>query len=40
MPVEPEEGAERAGLFGWLEGTMTVRGDIIAPAGEEWEADG
>ncbi len=40
VPVEPEEGAERASLFGWLEGTVTVRGDIIAPTGEEWEADG
>ena len=32
----PEEGG---GLFGCMAGTVTVRGDIIAPAEEVWDAD-
>ena len=36
-PVEPHE--ETTGLFGWMSGTVTVHGDIIAPLDEEWEAD-
>ena len=26
-------------LFGCLRGTVTYRGDIVAPTGEEWDAD-
>ena len=26
-------------LFGYLSGTVTVHGDIVAPTGEAWEAD-
>lgn len=34
-----EESEDRPGLFGALAGTVTVRGDIVAPTGEKWEAD-
>lgn len=37
VPYEAEEKA--GGIFGWLAGTVTVHGDIVAPTGEEWEAD-
>lgn len=30
---------QEVGIFGCLEGTVTVHGDIVAPTGEEWEAD-
>lgn len=33
------EGGE-GGIFGCLAGTVTIHGDIIAPTGEAWEADG
>lgn len=37
-PIEaPEAGS---GLFGCLAGTVTIHGDVVAPTGEEWEADG
>ena len=26
-------------LFGYLKGSMEIRGDIIGPTGERWEAD-
>lgn len=34
---EPEEGG---GIFGSLSGSVTVLGDLIAPVGEAWDADG
>jgi prevent-host-death family protein len=33
-----EEG--KAPLFGFLEGSVTIHGDIIAPLDEEWDAEG
>ena len=27
-------------LFGWLEDGVVINGDIVAPTGEKWEADG
>jgi prevent-host-death family protein len=33
-----EEGAEPS-ILCFLEGTVTVHGDIVAPTGERWEAD-
>ena len=33
-----EEGAPT--LFGMLAGSVTVSGDIVAPMGEEWDAEG
>jgi prevent-host-death family protein len=35
-----EEPEDRPGIFGWLAGSVTVHGDIVAPVGEAWEADG
>ncbi len=37
VPVEPGEGAAK--LVGFLEGTVTIHGDIVAPVGEAWAAD-
>ncbi len=36
-PVDEQE--DRPGIFGFLAGTVTIHGDIIAPTGEAWEAD-
>jgi prevent-host-death family protein len=30
----------KAPLFGFLEGSVTIHGDIIAPLDEEWDAEG
>jgi prevent-host-death family protein len=30
----------KAPLFGFLEGTVTIHGDIIEPLDEEWDAEG
>jgi prevent-host-death family protein len=29
-----------APLFGFLEGSVTIAGDIVGPVGETWDADG
>ncbi|CAN5370328.1 type II toxin-antitoxin system Phd/YefM family antitoxin [soil metagenome] len=34
-----EEPEEKRGIVGWLAGTVTVHGDLVAPLGDEWEAD-
>ena len=26
-------------LFGYLAGTVTIRGDVVGPTGETWDAD-
>jgi len=36
-PVETAD--DTGGLFGWMSGTVTVHGDIVAPLDEKWEAD-
>lgn len=36
VPVEPEEAKP---LFGYMAGTITVLGDLIAPVDVEWEAE-
>lgn len=36
-PIDAQE--EQPGIFGFLAGTVTVHTDIVAPTGEEWEAD-
>lgn len=36
-PVDGKEDEDS--IFGILAGTVTVRGDIVAPTGEAWEAD-
>src|SRR5262245_45990421 len=38
IPVE--EGAAGPGIVGFLAGTVTVVGDLVAPVGEAWSADG
>jgi prevent-host-death family protein len=30
----------KAPLFGFLEGSVTIHGDIIAPLDEQWDAEG
>jgi prevent-host-death family protein len=38
--LSPVESAhEEGGLFGWMSGTVTVHGDIVAPLEETWEVD-
>lgn len=32
-------GGEEDGIFGCMSGTLTIHGDIVAPTGEEWNAD-
>jgi hypothetical protein len=34
------EDVVRGGIFGMLEGTVDIHGDIVAPIGERWEAEG
>lgn len=36
VPVEP---TIRPALFGYLRGQGEIKGDIVAPTGESWEAD-
>lgn len=36
----PVDGTEQGpGIFGLLQGTVRVQGDIVAPTGEVWKAD-
>ena len=37
-PYGEPEGEQ--GIFGWLAGSVTVHGDIIAPIDEAWDVDG
>jgi prevent-host-death family protein len=37
-PLEPPK-ATRESFFGRLAGTMEIRGDIVAPLEDEWNAD-
>jgi prevent-host-death family protein len=30
---------KRPDIFGYMKGTVTIRGDIVAPTGEVWDAD-
>ena len=36
MPVKGDQGMS---VFGCMEGTVTIHGDIVAPIEEKWEAD-
>lgn len=36
VPVEEEKPKS---LFGFLKGSVIIRGDIISPTGEKWDAD-
>lgn len=35
VPVPAEPGS----LFGYMRDTVTIKGDVIAPTGESWDAD-
>ena len=37
-PVEAEPSASSP--FGWLQGTVSIHGDLTEPMGVAWEADG
>lgn len=37
VPIDP---SPEQSVFGALAGTVTEHGDIVAPTGESWEADG
>lgn len=37
VPVEPKQAVP---MFGYMAGTATVRGDIVAPIDVEWDAEG
>lgn len=40
VPIEAEEESGQAtDLFGWLRGTVTFCGDIMAPIDEKWDAE-
>jgi prevent-host-death family protein len=36
--VPMDEAAPRREIFGCMKGTVTIRGDIVGPTGEEWHA--
>jgi prevent-host-death family protein len=39
--LSPYEAPETGGgIFGCLAGSVTIHGDLVAPIGEVWEADG
>lgn len=40
VPLADDEGEPAASVFGSMAGTVTIRGDIVQPAGETWDADG
>ncbi|CAN5717501.1 hypothetical protein BH23GEM3_BH23GEM3_16580 [soil metagenome] len=41
MKLSPvEQPAEAPGILGCMAGTITFHGDVVAPTGEVWEADG
>ena len=40
MKMTPMDEPVQPGIAGFLSGTVTVHGDIIAPTGEVWEAGG
>lgn len=40
MKLSPVEEASGPRFFGYLSRTVTVKGDIVGPTGERWEADG
>jgi prevent-host-death family protein len=37
VPVEEEK--KKRDTFGYMKGTITILGDIIAPSGEIWDAE-
>lgn len=40
MKLSPmEDRPSSASFFGYLAGTVTIHGDVVAPSGEAWESD-
>lgn len=37
--IVPIEEKKKRDTFGYMKGTITILGDIIAPSGEIWDAD-
>lgn len=37
--LEPIDEKEPTPLFGFLANTVTIRGDVVGPTGETWDAD-
>lgn len=37
--VPPDRRRKAKGGFGWMKGTVEIKGDIVGPLGVEWEAD-
>lgn len=37
--VPYQEEGEAPSIFGFLDGTVTVHGDLVAPVDERWDAD-
>ena len=35
----PIEERSRDSIYGWMEGSVVITGDIVAPLDESWEAD-
>ena len=35
----PVDGSDGKSLFGYLQGTVTIKGDIVKSTGEKWDAD-
>ena len=35
----PVNGNQQKSVFGFMEGSVTIHGDIVAPLDEKWEAD-
>lgn len=35
----PIDDKEEKSLFGFLKGTVTIKGNLVAPTGEKWLAD-
>jgi prevent-host-death family protein len=40
MKLTPIDADEEAGILGFLADTVTAHGDIVAPTGEVWAAEG
>lgn len=41
VPIDAGEGEDAAppSLFGWMRGTVTFSGDVLAPIDETWDAE-
>jgi len=37
--LSPIKGQPPQPIFGFMKGTVTIKGDIVGPTGEKWDAD-